>query len=140
MTIPRIRSVPNDPVPILPVSGSPREQGRLHARYAREAAPTRSQSTSSYGRYDPVTARLRAGRGDWDLQRMIRLVGDHTNNPQDSICRHPTRDGESVTAYTSIASLPDGTLWTRQESPCTASASEDRAARSAVRPSATDRA
>jgi len=84
----------------------------------RRLAPTPEEHPSSYHRYQVAVARLRQQHGQWDSSRLAGLLADHNGYPQLSICRHAQNGEGADTIYASIASLPEGELWSTLDNPC----------------------
>jgi predicted choloylglycine hydrolase len=76
------------------------------------------KNPSSHTRYDTITSWLRKRRGDLTAQDMLRLSMDHSNGPQDSVCRHSPDGTGSTTRYVSLMTVEDFETWTFCDNPC----------------------
>lgn len=82
-------------------------------------SPTREEYASTFDRFDRLEA-LTQANGQWTVEDVWRAVSDHTGYPNSSVCRHPdlTNTHSSVTAYASVATLPDQTFHVAMGNPC----------------------
>jgi isopenicillin-N N-acyltransferase-like protein len=76
------------------------------------------KNPSSHMRYKTITGWLRKRRGDITAQDMLRLSMDHTNGPQNSVCRHAPDGTGSTTRYMSLMTVEDFETWTFCDNPC----------------------
>lgn len=73
---------------------------------------------SSRVRHDTITSWLRKRAGDLTALDMLRLSMDHSNGPQNSVCRHSPDGTGSTTRYVSLMTVEDFDTWTWCDNPC----------------------
>lgn len=89
----------------------------------QDRSPSREEYASTFDRYDRLTTIVETA-AQWDETDVWHAMSDHEGYPNNSVCRHPVgKDPESsVTAYASVATLPDQTFHVAVGNPCEVSA------------------
>jgi predicted choloylglycine hydrolase len=82
-------------------------------------SPDFNEYTSTYRRYDRIISFLSEKHGNIRFQDMLEIISDHSNGPEDCICRHG-HGKDATTIYSSIMVLEDFQVWTTLGNPCNA--------------------
>lgn len=71
-------------------------------------SPSREEYPSTFDRYDRLSA-LAESNASWTEDAVWRAMSDHDGMPNSSVCRHPDprSPDSSITAYASVATLPE---------------------------------
>jgi isopenicillin-N N-acyltransferase-like protein len=94
------------------------------APHITHLGPTPAEHPSSHHRHQTTRAKIAARHGEWDFASLLALLCDHEGYPQNSLCRHADGGVGADTVYASIATIPNGELWTILDYPCHASHGE----------------
>jgi len=119
---------------------NPGDTGVLTNHYVTESlrplSLPRSESKSTYARYDRLQELLARHRGELSFKEMLSFLQDHQDGPQSSVCRHAVpadRDGgrhdlafghakpsELKSQVGLVIVVEDGELWATLVNPCEA--------------------
>ncbi|GLY82138.1 C45 family autoproteolytic acyltransferase/hydolase [Actinoallomurus iriomotensis] len=91
-------------------------------------APTEREYPSTHHRIGRATSLIESRLGDWDIPAMAELMSDHDGFPQDSLCRHAQREGESQSLYSVMVRVEDGSVVALLGNPCSTLPLGDRVA------------